>query len=136
MLQFYGTRVGNIMTGIFDLLLDVIHLSVITINCFFWIVPGTPRKIFNLVFSLTVISWLILGYWYGLGYCFLTDIHWEIKRSLGENLPPSYIHYILENWFNIQWDRKTVDWIVASIFVTLFVIYVHNIVKFLKSTRN
>jgi len=44
--------------------------------------------------ALTLSCWLILGIWYGLGYCPVTDWQWQIKEKLGEhNLPNSFIKY-------------------------------------------
>lgn len=42
-------------------------------------------------------SWLGLGWWIGyLGYCILTDWHWNLKEAMGEyGMPPSYIEYML-----------------------------------------
>jgi hypothetical protein len=42
----------------------------------------------------------VIGIWYGMGYCPLTDYHWKIKAQLGqESLPPSYIKYLIEGIF-------------------------------------
>lgn len=42
-------------------------------------------------------SWLGLGWYVGfLGYCILTDWHWQLKEAMGEyGMPPSYIEYML-----------------------------------------
>jgi hypothetical protein len=46
---------------------------------------------------LTLGSWLLLGIWFGFGYCFLTDLHWDVKRRLGEtDLPNSFIQYLFD----------------------------------------
>lgn len=48
--------------------------------------------------GLTVFSWLVMGAWYGLGYCALTDWHWQIKRELGEtHLPNSFLVYLFND---------------------------------------
>jgi hypothetical protein len=55
-------------------------------------------------------SWVILGIWFGWGYCPLTDWHWEVLRKMGENmLPNSYIAYILERLFGMEFKAETVD---------------------------
>lgn len=55
-------------------------------------------------------SWLILGIWYGLGYCFLTDWHWQVKRQLGQmNLPNSFITFLLNDQLGFQLSPSIVD---------------------------
>ena len=91
-----------------------------------WILVGalTPwKKIHFLSLLLTLFSWLILGYFYGLGYCFLTDWHWEIKEALGEkNLPPSFVEYLIEKTFSIPISSLQADIITATSFFLSFVI--------------
>ena len=42
-------------------------------------------------------SWIVLGFWKGFGYCFLTDWHYDILRALGESdLPNSYISLLVK----------------------------------------
>ncbi|HYH55178.1 MAG TPA: DUF2784 family protein, partial [Anseongella sp.] len=46
---------------------------------------------------LTAASWLLLGIWYGIGYCPLTDWQWQVKERLGESgLPASFIKYFAD----------------------------------------
>ena len=46
---------------------------------------------------LTAASWFILGIWFGMGYCPLTDWQWNVKDKLGEqNLPSNFIEYFAE----------------------------------------
>jgi len=63
-----------------------------------WIFPRTRPWHLGLV-ALTLGSWLVLGlgFGYGLGYCFLTDWHWDIMRARGQtNLPGSYTELLAE----------------------------------------
>ncbi|WP_425277214.1 DUF2784 domain-containing protein [Salinispira pacifica] len=50
------------------------------------------RRIHLLTIGLTLFSWLFLGIWYGFGYCFCTDWHWQIRSLLGN--PPNHYSYI------------------------------------------
>ena len=51
------------------------------------------RKLHLISLGLTTFSWLVPGIWYGFGYCFLTDRHWEIKEKFGQTgLPASFIY--------------------------------------------
>ena len=118
------------MLQILDILFHITHLTVILINCLGWSLAGWPRHCFLLVFSFTWVSWLGFGYWYGIGYCFLTDYHWQVKRQLGDaRLPPSYIHFLLEEWFHLSIPRETVDQFVACIFIVLAGIYLNFLRK-------
>lgn len=51
----------------------------------------------RLMLALIWGSWLGLGvYVQFLGYCILTDWHWQLKEATGEyGMPPSYIEYLL-----------------------------------------
>lgn len=62
-----------------------------------------------------------LGYFYGWGYCLLTDWHWEIKRKLGEvDLPSSFVSYSLDK-MHIDIPSSQVDlFITVAFFVAYF----------------
>jgi hypothetical protein len=92
-----------------DYLLEVIHLLVIVFNLIGWIWPAI-RRWHMLVVGLTLFSWLGLGIWYGWGYCFLTEWHWQVKRELGvRGLPPSYIEYLLEKLLPFDLSSELVN---------------------------
>ncbi|PST83211.1 DUF2784 domain-containing protein [Pedobacter yulinensis] len=87
------------MYAFLDFTLTVVHLLVICFNLFGW-VWSRSRRLHLLVSGLTAASWLVLGIWYGLGYCPITDWQWQVKGHLGEqNLPASFITY----WLNTVW---------------------------------
>ena len=71
------------------------HTLVILFNVFGWMVP--KWRLANLiVLSLTASSWFVLGIWYGWGYCFCTDWHWQVRESLGyHDMSRSYIHFLI-----------------------------------------
>jgi hypothetical protein len=59
---------------------------------------------------ITIFSWLILGLKFGIGYCFLTDWHWDIKRQLGETeLPASFVKYFLDKYTSFDISAGVVD---------------------------
>jgi hypothetical protein len=79
-----------------DWLLSVVHTLVVLGNLLLWIPRRTLRLHLGLVLCTTA-SWLGLGAFYGVGYCFLTDWHWRIKHALGQHgMPGSFIEYALE----------------------------------------
>ena len=73
----------------------------------------------NLVILLiTGFSWIGLGLFYGWGYCFLTDWHWQLLEKTGElNLPNSYIPYLLNRILGIQISANTADYMTVVLFV-------------------
>jgi hypothetical protein len=79
-----------------DVLLTVVHVSIVLFNLFGWI-PKRTRKAHLVSLILTAASWFILGIWYGTGYCPFTEWQWRVKEYLGErNLPNNFIEYVLE----------------------------------------
>lgn len=79
-----------------DIALTVLHLAIIGFNLFGWI-PERTRRAHLIVAGLTLGSWVILGIWFGIGYCPITDWQWQVKARLGvRNLPPSYITWLAE----------------------------------------
>jgi len=85
------------------------HSALVLFNLFGWIWKSL-RKWHLAIISLTFASWGILGIWYGWGYCPLTDWHWDILHSLGEdNLPNSYISYLLQRLLAIRVPDRWVD---------------------------
>ena len=79
-----------------DILLTIIHLLLIVFNVTGWIFPRT-RKAHLVTIIATAASWFVLGIWYGMGYCPITDWQWRVKEKSGEiNLPSSFIKYFAD----------------------------------------
>lgn len=76
-----------------DIFFTILHLLIIGFNLFGWIFPATRRL--HLIFAgATLFSWVVLGIWFGMGYCPITDWQWQVKEQLGErNLPASFVTY-------------------------------------------
>lgn len=73
----------------------IFHTAFTLFNIFGWALKKT-RKIHFVTMTLTALSWLGLGYFFGWGYCFLTDWHWQIRVELGEPVPfVSYIQFLI-----------------------------------------
>ncbi|RWU07521.1 DUF2784 domain-containing protein [Pedobacter chitinilyticus] len=117
---------------ILDYLLTVLHLVIIGLNLFAWIWPKT-RKLHLYVIGITLACWLILGIWYGLGYCPITDWQWQVKTKLGEtNLPNSFVKYHLDQLTGRNIPDGTVDLITSGSFLIAIVYSVK--VNFLQKT--
>lgn len=107
---------------IIDICLTVLHISLILFFILGWIYKRT-RKVHYLLVIIITISWFVLGLFYGFGYCFLTDIHWRVKMLLNEeNLPISFIKYVLDKMTGKDFNEVWVDYITLSVFVCVLII--------------
>jgi len=96
----------------------VFHSALIVFNLFGWIWRKT--RVANLVVVLlTVLSWTILGIWYGFGFCPSTDWHWQVRAKLGHyDMPSSYTKFLVDSLTGLDVNEKLVD-IFAVMFLTL-----------------
>lgn len=112
-----------------DLFYTLAHLLIISFNLFGWMWNRLLRL--HLVCVLTTaFSWIVLGYWYGWGYCFLTDWHWEVKVQLGEtNLPASFVTYFLSKLNLHQISEALIDAVTAILFIAAACISLYRNIK-------
>src|SRR5688572_18481678 len=98
------------------------HLFVTGFNLFGWMHRAT-RRIHRWFVAATLLCWLGVGLWVGkIGYCPLTDWHWDIKRARGETeLPNSFITY-LASAAGFYPDPYAVDVAVGVTFAAIVVI--------------
>jgi len=86
------------------------------------------------VVALTLGCWLILGIWYGIGYCPVTDWQWQIKERLGEtNLPNSFVEYYADKISGQDISSVLIDSITGVSFTAAILITVY--VNFIKRKR-
>ncbi len=99
--------------------------SVFTIfNLFGWIFIKT-RKLHLFAVSVTCFSWFVLGIWYGFGYCFCTQWHWEVRALLERPIRShSYIHFLILEITGIYLNPRFVDITVMVIFIIVILITV------------
>lgn len=111
-------KIGNYFFFIF-------HILLIFFNLFGWISKRLRRL--NLIsLLLTAFSWFVLGIFYGFGYCFLTDWHWQIREKLGySNESNSYIHFLIVELTGISLNEKLVDTFTAIFFFIALALSVH-----------
>lgn len=115
---------------VLDILFVVFHTALILFNVSGWIWKKTQKA--NLItLLLTGSSWFILGIFYGIGYCPLTDWHWEILEQLGKtNLPDSYMKYLFDRITGIGINDSFVDTIVAAVyFISLIISIIVNVLR-------
>ncbi|HEV2355763.1 MAG TPA: DUF2784 domain-containing protein [Puia sp.] len=92
------------------------HSLLILFNTFGWTIPRL-RKWNLATLLLTAFSWFVLGIWYGWGYCFCTDWHWQVRRHLGyTNDPNSYVQLLLRQLLHVRLPAGLVDTGTAVVF--------------------
>ncbi len=110
------------MLKLLDFFFIAFHSALILFNLFGWIAKRT-RKLNLITLLLTGASWFILGLFYGIGYCPLTDWHFRILERLGErDLPLSYIAYLLTRFTGIHFNDDLIDGITLWFFLTALLI--------------
>mgnify|MGYP001495053211 CR=1 FL=1 len=122
------------MTGLklLDVFFTLLHLLIIGFNLLGWIWKGT-RRLHLYSVLITAASWLVLGIWYGIGYCPITDWQWRVKTELGErNLPNSFIKYQVDRLTGINSDSAVID---AATGITFAVVTVLSVYLNLRAWR-
>jgi len=103
-----------------DYFFIVFHGSLVIFDLTGWAWRRT-RRIHLITIGLTILSWFGLGIFCGWGYCPCTDLHWEVKRKLGEtNLPNSYVKYYVDKLTEFTWDPLVVDAVVLILGLLAF----------------
>jgi hypothetical protein len=98
-----------------DIFFVIFHTSLIIFNLFAWIWKKT--RLANLItLLLTGASWFILGIWYGIGYCPLTDWHFQILDKLGKQHPYSYTKYLFDRITGLNFNANFIDYATAACF--------------------
>jgi hypothetical protein len=121
-----------------NLLLIVVHFAVIGFNLFGWMWKRTRRAHF-IVICATASCWFILGIWFGIGYCPITDWDWRIKEKLGiHNLPSSFLKYYADMLTGRSIDSDLIDTLTATLFflaaiLSVFFNFIQKRIKFKKS---
>jgi hypothetical protein len=102
---------------VLDFLFTILHLIIIGFNLLAWIFKPTRRAHFWFA-MLTLGCWTILGIWYGLGYCPITDWQWEVKTQLGEqNLPNSFVKYFADKLTGTHINSDLIDILTLGLFL-------------------
>lgn len=100
-----------------DWLLTVLHVAVVLAFVLLWIPEATWRWHGRLV-AVVAFSWIAIGLYKGaLGYCFLTDLHWRVKRARGvRHLPGSFLKYMADHVTGTDVSPKLIDTVAATVF--------------------
>ena len=112
------------MASLLDIFFFIFHILIILFNLLGWIWQKT-RKWNLAILLLTGFSWLILGIWYGLGYCPFTEWHWQVRQKLGyHDMPASYIKFLIKSLTGIDLNARLVDIITLVFFLAALIISV------------
>jgi len=123
----------TIMLILLDIFLTFVHLVIIGFNLLGWIWPVTRKAHFICVLA-TAASWFLLGIWFGMGYCPITDWQWRIKEKLGEpNLPASFIKYYADKITGKNISSSLIDMVTVISFAIAAWLSVY--VNFIKKKR-
>lgn len=107
-----------------DLLFSILHLLIIAFNLFGWAFKATRRLHFWFA-MLTLGCWTLLGIWFGLGYCPITDWQWQLKEKMGEQqLPNSFIKYMLDHLTGTNINASLIDILTLLFFLVAITISV------------
>jgi hypothetical protein len=107
-----------------DIFFLAFHTAFLLFNLFGWIFRRL-RKWNLITLMITAFSWFALGYFYGFGYCFLTDWHWSVREKLGDPIPyNSYVQFLLADLLHIQVSADVADWLTGGGFASAVIISV------------
>ena len=110
---------------ILDVFLTISHMVIVGFNLFGWIWKKTSMANF-IVIMITAACWFILGIWYGIGYCPVTEWQWQIKEKLGErDLPNSFVKYWANKLTGTDVNTQFIDVLIAVCFAVALIISVY-----------
>ena len=73
----------------------VFHTVFTLFNMVGWLFSKT-RKLNLITLLLTAFSWFVVGMWKGIGFCYCTEWHWQVREHLGyTDQTNSYIHFLI-----------------------------------------
>ena len=108
-----------------DIFLTICHAIIVGFNLLGWIWKKTRMANF-VVIMITASCWFILGIWYGIGYCPITDWQWQVKEKLGEhNLPNSFIKYWADKLTGTDVNTQFIDILIAVCFAIALITSVY-----------
>jgi hypothetical protein len=97
------------MLALMNVVFLVGHTLLILFNLSGWAFRRT-RKLHLLCLIATLFSWIVMGAWYGFGYCLCTDWHFQIRRAMGlQDNVSSYLQLISRLFFGVELTRWTSD---------------------------
>jgi hypothetical protein len=118
-----------------DISLLAFHTSLVLFNCTGWIWKRT-RRWHLATLAATAASWIILGIWFGAGYCLCTDLHWRVKAALGEKVTEqTYIQYLVAHLTGWTPSADLASNAAAGVFVVVTILSITLNIRDRKSDR-
>jgi Protein of Unknown function (DUF2784) len=119
-------RIGIVvlLLSFLNVFFHITHVAIIVFSLTGWIFSQT-RKLHLIVLIATILSWIGLGIFFGWGYCFWTDWHWQVRDLLGKEHPGSYIKLLADSLTGREWNARLVDLITVLVFGIVLVISVY-----------
>lgn len=94
----------------------VFHTLFTLFNMAGWIFPKT-RKLNLITLLLTAFSWFVVGIWKGIGFCYCTEWHWQVREHLGyTDQSRSYIHFLILKLTGINLSVSLVETVTVVLF--------------------
>ena len=104
------------MLTFLDIFLLAFHTTLTMFNAVGWIWRST-RKLHLVTILFTAFSWFGLGFWFGWGYCFCTDWHWQVRAAMGRPVQTdSYIDFLILECTGLSLPAETIDLVTALVF--------------------
>lgn len=109
------------MLAFLNIFFFLFHTIFTLFNVVGWMFTNT-RKLHLITMALTAGSWFVLGIWYGWGYCFCTDWHWQVREALGyRDHSNSYIHFLILKITGLDVNPGLVDTVTVIVFAVSMV---------------
>jgi Flp pilus assembly pilin Flp len=110
------------MYAFLDYFFLIFHTLLIFFNLFAWI--WKPLRKANLItLLLTGASWFLLGIFYGIGYCPLTEWHWQVLHKLGvQHIPNSYVKYLIDRLLGTDINATLVEYATMIAFLAAVIL--------------
>ena len=114
----------------------IFHTLFTLFNLTGWIWKKT-RPAHAVTMVLTSFSWFILGLFYGIGFCFCTEWHWQVRRLLGiRDTSTSYIYLLIKVLTGKNLSEPLViegtKWVFIGIVIATVIVWIPEIRKRLK----
>lgn len=104
------------MSRALNLLFHGLHLFVILFCLIGWIFEPL-RQLHLLLVIAVAFSWFVLGYFFGFGYCLLTDLHWKLKKRTGRQpATDSYVKYMADKLTGFDCNPVLIERVTSLLF--------------------
>jgi len=116
MIFFKFSFFSDLPIKLLDIFFTFFHSLLIVFNVSGWAIK--PLRRLNLItLGITGFSWFVVGIFYGIGYCPLTEWHFNILEKLGHRgLPDSYIVFLIQRLTSLKINQELANPLIIVIF--------------------